>query len=253
MSLLADKTILITAATSGLGAALTRAVARQGAAVGIHYRNDSAGAVELAAEIDMSGGRAATAHAELTDPDDVQQMVEHLTAELGPFDALVNNASIYLPPKPAHAVPWQDFQAEFEGSLKTSVLCAQAVLPAMLERGSGTIVNIVGTMVQRPASGYSAHIAGKGALLAWSRTLAKELAPAGIRVHCISPGMALTPNVLAGTTESEREDLRRKTPSRALAQPDDIANLAVFLISDLAVSETGLHLNADGGLAELGG
>jgi len=253
MKLLEDKTVLVTASSSEIGSAMVRALVRHGAKVGLHYRTHRDTAENLAREMTELGGRVSTAHAELTDADSVQGMIAGITAELGPMDALVNNASVYRNPAPAALVPWEDFQAEFEGSLKTSVACAQAVLPGMMERRSGIILNIVGTMVQRPASGHSAHIAGKGALLAWSRALAKELGPQGIRVHCISPGMTLTDNTLRTTTQDQRTTVNDKTPMRKLPLPAHIANLTVFLLSDLASAETGYHLNADGGLAELGG
>ena len=107
-------------------------------------------------------------------------------------------------------------------------------------------------MLRRPAAGYAAHAAGKGALLAYTRSLAKELGPRGIRVHVVSPGLSLTPLNLATITEEDRETVRRKTPTRRLSTPDDLAGLLVFLASDLASSATMLEIDADGGLAEIG-
>ena len=250
--LLEGKAALVTAGTSGIGLALCRAFAQHGAAVGIHYRSDEAGAHALAEEIGAAGGRAVAARADLRDAGDVGRMVAEVEGALGTVDVLVNNASIFLDPMPVESLPWDDVQAEFEGSLKTAFLTTQAVLPGMLERGRGTVILLLGTMLERPARGYAAHAAGKGAMMAWGKTMAKELAPRGIAVHFLSPGMALTPSVLETVPEDERERLRKKTPNRHLPTPEELAGLAVFLASDLAMSATALHLNADGGLAELG-
>lgn len=252
-SLLNNKVALITAGASGIGAAISRAFAEHGAAVAIHYRGNEGAANNLRDQIVASGSRAVTAPADLRDAVAVQSAFARVTDELGPIDTLVNNASIYLDPKPIESLLFSDLQAEFEGSMMTAFNATQAVLPGMLERQHGRILFLVGTMLERPASGYAAHAVGKGAMLAYARTMAKEFGPRGIGVHFISPGMALTPNVLRTVPEEERETLRRKTPNRRLQTPEEIAGLAVFLASDLALSATSLHLNADGGLADLGG
>ncbi|HEY3413999.1 MAG TPA: SDR family oxidoreductase [Armatimonadota bacterium] len=251
--LLHNKVALITAGASGIGAAISRVFAGHGARVIIHYRGGEDAAKRLRDDILAAGGRALTAQADLRDADAVNAAFAHASSELGPIDILVNNASIFLDPKPVESLLFSDLQAEFEGSMMTAFNATQAVLPGMLERGGGRILFMVGTMLERPATGYAAHAVGKGAMLAYARTMAKELGPRGIAVHCISPGMALTPNVLKTVPEGEREALRKKTPIRRLQTPEEIAGLAVFLASDLAASATALHLNADGGLADLGG
>lgn len=250
--LLEGKTALVTAGTSGLGRAFVRAFAHHGAAVGIHYRSDRETAYALTEEITSIGGAAVPVHADLREPDEVNAMVADVRSALGGVNVLVNNASIYLDAQPVETLPWENVQAEVEGSLKTAFLTTQATLPGMLEDGRGTIILLIGTMLQRPAQGYAAHAAGKGAMQAWGKTMAKELAPRGISVHFLSPGMALTPNVLETVPEVDRERLRKKTPTRHLQPPEELASLAVFLASDLTVATTALHLNADGGLAELG-
>lgn len=249
--LLEGKTAFITAGTSGLGKAFSRAFALHGAAVGIHYRSDEAGARELVREIRDAGGRADAVRADLRDPDETKGMVDHLRQTLGQPDVLMNNASIFRESRTVDVLPWQDVQDEFEGSLKTAFFTTQAVLPDMLERQGGTLLFMVGTILQSPIPGYAAHAAGKGALLAWARTLAREVAPRGVSVHFISPGTALTPNVLATFPKDDLEEMRQRTPSRHLPTPEELARVAVFLASDLAVSATGLHINADGGRADL--
>jgi len=251
--LLENRVALVTAGVSGLGTAITRALAEHGASVGVHYRSKPEEAHALTQEITGAGGRAVAVQADLRDRGATVAMVESARNALGPLDILVNNASVYLPPQPVESVSWEDCQTEIEGSLLTALNATQAVLPGMLERGGGRLVFMIGTMLQRPAQGYSAHAVGKGALLAWVKTLAKELGPQGITAHCVSPGMALTPGVLTAIPNAEREALRRKTPGRRLATPEDVANLVVFLASDLAISADALHLNADAGLADLGG
>jgi len=230
--LLQNKIALVTAGTSGLGSAFVRAFAAQGAAVAVHYRSDGQAAQRLVDEIRLSGGKATAVHSDLLDAAQTQRAFAEATTGIGPIDVLVNNASIYLPRKPIESVLSTDLQAEFEGSLMTAFNATRAVLPGMLERGRGSILFVVGTMLERPASGYAAHAVGKGALLAYARTLAKELGPRGISAHCISPGMALTPNVMRTEPEEEREALRKKTPNRRLPTPDELAGMAVFLASD---------------------
>ncbi|HEY3266112.1 MAG TPA: SDR family oxidoreductase [Armatimonadota bacterium] len=251
-NLLNNTTALVTAGTSGLGRAFSTAFAEHGAAVAIHYRSDRDGALALAESIRAGGGRSVAVHADLRDAEATRAAFREAESALGPLNVLINNASVYVPPNPVETLAWDEMQTEFEGSVQTAFNATKAALPGMLERRNGRILFLIGTMVQRPASGYAAHTAGKGALLAFASTLAKEAGPRGIRVHCISPGMALTPNVLAAVPLEAREALRVKTPTRSLPTPEELAGLAVFLASPLSSSATLLHLNADGGLADMG-
>jgi 3-oxoacyl-[acyl-carrier protein] reductase len=251
--LLTGSVALVTAGSSGIGSAVCRALALHGSSVAVHYRSDRRGAVALSQELRSMGRRSVAVYADLLKEHEVIAMVAEAQEALGDINLLVNNASVFLPPAPVETVPWEDMQAEFEGSVRTAFHVTQAVLPGMLTARDGVIVNIIGTMTERPATGYAAHIAGKGALQALTLAMAKELAPRGVSVHAVSPGLTLTPNVLATTPDDVRESIRSRTPTRRLTTPDDLAGLVVFLASDLARSATGLRLHGDGGLAELGG
>ena len=120
----------------------------------------------------------------------------------------------------------------------------------MKEQGGGRIINFGATLIQRPASGYGAHTCAKAAVLALTRNLAKELGPFRINVNAVSPGMTLT-EFTNSLSPADREKVSAITPLRRLATPDDVANVCLFLASDMAAFVTGANISPDGGLAQL--
>ena len=243
--LLENKTALVTGAGRGIGAAVARRLAQEGALVVVHYRTSRAPAEALAQEI---GGLAL--RCDLTDPLATEALVADALSHFGRLDILVNNASSFAADLPFAEATWDDFRAEFEGVVGATVNPTKAAAPVMISQGEGRIVNLVATLVQRPAPEYIVHTTAKSALIGLTRTLARDLGPHGITVNMVSPGMTLT-----DYSSSLPDDLKARvaamTPLRRLATPDDVANVVLFYASPLAGFITGANIAPDGGLAVL--
>lgn len=243
--LLENKTALVTGAGRGIGAAVARLLAQEGARVVVHYHESQAAADALAQEI---GGLALPA--DLTNPAQAEALVAGATSHFGTIDILVNNAASFAHSLPFADAAWDDFRAEFDGVVGVTVNPTRAVLPLMKAQGSGRIINLLATLIQRPAAEYVVHTTAKSALLGLSRTLAKELGPWGITVNMVSPGMTLT-EYSQSLPASVQESVTKQTPLRRLATPDDVAGAVLFFASPLAGFITGATLAPDGGLAVL--
>lgn len=243
--LLPDKVALVTGAGRGIGAAIARRFAAEGARVAVHYHQSQQAAERLAAEI---GGFAVSA--DLTDPQAAGAMVAGVSGHFGRIDVLVNNASSFAADLDFAHAAWDDFRAEFDGVVGATVNPTQAVVPLMQAQGGGRIVNLVATLVQRPAPEYIVHTTAKSALIGLTRTLARDLGPHGITVNMVSPGMTLTEYSL-GLPEELKARVAAQTPLRRLAVPDDVASAVLFFASPLADFLTGATLAPDGGLVVL--
>jgi len=245
MMLLENKTALVTGAGRGIGAAVARRFAQEGALVVVHYRTSRAPAEALASEI---GGVAL--QCDLTDPLATEAMVADALSHFGRLDILVNNAASFAADLPFAEATWDDFRAEFEGVVGATVNPTKAAAPVMISQGGGRIVNLVAALVQRPAPEYIVHTTAKSALVGLTRTLARDLGPHGITVNMVSPGMTLT-----DYSQSLPEDLKARiaglTPLRRLATADDVANVVLFYASPLAAFVSGANIAPDGGLAVL--
>lgn len=239
---------LITGAARGIGAACAAALARAGAAVIINYRASRAEAEQAAQNLIAQGNKAAALRADMADLSQAQAIVERAAGLFEPPDILVNNASEFLPPKPFEETTWDDFETEISACLRSAFNAIQASLPGMKKKGWGRIVNIVGSLVERPAARYSAHTAAKAALLAMTRTLALEFAPFGITVNAVSPGLVAT-EASAALPQKTRDSMIRKTPLGRMASVEEIAAAVVFLASSQADYITGANFPVDGGLS----
>ena len=241
--LLENKVALVTGAGRGIGAAVARRFAAEGAKVVVHYRSARAPAEALAKDI---GGLALGC--DLTDPPATEAMVADALSHFGRIDILVNNAASFAADLTFEAATWEDFQAEFDGVVGATVNPIQAVLPVMKAQGSGRIINFLATLTQRPAPEYVVHTTAKSALIGLTRTLARDLGSHGITVNLVSPGMTLT-NYSQSLPEDQKARVAALTPLRRLATPDDVASVVLFYASPLADFITGATLAPDGGLA----
>lgn len=243
--LLQNQVALVTGAGRGIGSAIARRFAAEGAKVVVHYHTSREQAEALAAEI---GGLALGC--DLTDALATEAMVADALSHFGRIDILVNNASSFAADKDFASATWDDFRAEFDGVVGATVNPTQAVLPVMKAQKSGRIINFAATLVQRPAPEYVVHATAKSALIGLTRTLARDLGPHGITVNLVSPGMTLT-----DYSQSLPEDLKARvaaqTPLRRLATPEDAAAVALFYASSLAGFVSGANIAPDGGLAIL--
>ena len=246
MSKLANKIAVVTGASKGIGAAIARQFAAEGATVVVNYATSRADADKVVADIVAAGGKAVAIGANVGVEADVQKLFAAVKELFGRVDVLVNNAGVYSF-EPLSEITPANFRAMFDTNVLGTLLAsreAAALMPA-----GGAIVNI-GTVATALAPPSAAVYAGsKGAVGVITKSLAKELGPRGIRVNAISPGLTLTEGVhSAGIANSEFErQMIAITPLGRAAQPVDIALPAVFLASDDARFVTGELLFVGGG------
>ena len=248
--LLEGKVVLVTGASRGIGSATVRLLASQGARVAINYVRSRERAQRAKELIVQDGGVAEVFQADITDPEQVNQMVQEVSARFGQIDVLVVNAAIGFKIQPFVQYPWLDFERKLTDELKAVFFLFQAVIPGMLERGSGSIVAVSSTMSRLPENGYTAHSAAKGALDAFVRALAGEVGPGGVRVNTVAPGLTLT-DATAPLPRQQKESAAARCPLRRNGLPPDVAGAILFLASDLSRFMTGTYLPVDGGYTML--
>jgi len=247
MTKLANKIAVATGASKGIGAAIARQFAAEGATVVVNYATSREGADKVVADIVNAGGKAVAIGANVAVESEVQKLFQAVKELFGRVDLLVNNAGIYSFAPLAEITP-ASFRAMFDTNVLGTLLATREAVALMPATG-GAIVNI-GSVVSGMAPPTAAVYAGsKGAVDVITRTLAKELGPRGIRVNAISPGLTLTEGVhTAGIADSDFErQMIAITPLGRAGQPVDIALPAVFLASDDARFVTGETLYVGGG------
>lgn len=250
---LRGKVVLVTGAGRGIGAAIATAFAREGAAVVVNHLSNEAAAARTVAACQAAGGDAWAVKADVGVRPAVQAMVEGIVGEAGAIDIVVNNAFRPYAFDPERRrrfddLEWSDYQAQFDGAVGAAFNVCHAVLPHMRQRARGSIVNIVSNLVEHPVVPYHDYTTAKASLVGFSRNLASELGPLGIRVNCVAPGLVYPTQGTQGTKESFRESLMAATPLRRLARPEDVAGPVLFLACALSGFMTGQVLFVDGGL-----
>ena len=240
-----EKIALVTGSSRGIGRAIAAHLARSGWSVCINYIQRRDCAENLAAQLRAEDCRVMVCQADVADKDAVDAMVRRIEAELGPISLLVNNAGIAGQELFQDITPqmWRRyFAVNIDGAYHTT----QAVLPHMLHEHSGCIINISSIWGLRGSSCESAYSATKHALVGLSRSLAAELAPSGIRVNCVAPGVIRT-DMLNMLSDEYLPQLEQETPLGRLGTPEDIAYAVAFLADERASFITGQVLTADGG------
>lgn len=245
--------ILVTGASRGIGAAIAHAFAAEGGFVVVNYLRNEAAAEEVVAQCKAVGGDAWAIRADVNDPAQVQALVAQVQAELGRIDVLVNNAFAPYRFDPEQRkrfweTGWTDYQTQFDGAVRATYNVCQAVLPGMRQRARGSIVNLASDLVERPVVPYHDYATAKSALVGFSRNLAAELGPLGIRVNCVAPGLVYPTDASRATKEDVKEAIVAQTPLRRIANPADVAGPVLFLASDWSRFVTGQVLVVDGGL-----
>jgi 3-oxoacyl-[acyl-carrier protein] reductase len=249
----AGQVVLVTGASRGIGAAIARAFAAEQATVAVNYLRNEAAAQQVVADCQAVGGDAFAVQADVTQADAAARLVERVVEEAGRIDVLVNNAfrSYAFDPEQRRTfsdLSWADYQAQFDGAVGAAFHLCRAVLPHFRRRAQGAIVNIVSDLVEQPVVPYHEYTTAKSALVGFSRNLACELGPLGVRVNCVAPGLVYPTEGSAGTRASFRDNLMAATPLRRLARPEDVAGPVLFLASPWSGFMTGQVLLADGGL-----
>ena len=238
---------LVTGASRGIGRAIALALAQEGASVGVNYRVDQHGADEVVAAIAAKGGKAVAIQGDVSDMAQAIQVVSSTIVELGDLHILVNNAGILRDRLIYDLEPrdWLDVMSvNFGGALNTT----QAAMDQFMGAGDGVILNISSVAADRASVGTSIYGASKAALNAFTRSAALELARFGVRVNSIAPGLIDTQLVVV-LDEGRATPMRQQIPLGAYGDPEDVANLVVFLAGPRARYITGAVLTTDGGLS----
>lgn len=245
---LAGKVAVVTGASKGIGAAIAKHLAAEGAAVIVNYSSSKAGADQVVAEITKNGGKAIAVQANVAKSPDITRLFAETKKAFGRLDILVNNAGVYEF-SPLEGVTEELFDKHFDTNVLGLVLASKEAAKYFAPEG-GSIINISSAVSSITPPNTSVYTATKGAVDAVTRTLAKELGPRNIRVNAINPGMVVTEGVVsAGFDQGDfRKQVEAQTPLGRIGQVDDVAPAAVFFASTDSQWITGETLRIAGGL-----
>jgi len=246
---LSGKVALVTGASSGIGAAVVRALAANGAMVWVNYLDETTvtAAETVVTEILEAGGAAQLLQADVSSEPDVLAMFSALGSD--PLDILVNNAGI-AHSSPVEALEVADFDRLMGVHLRGTFLCTRSALKKMYAQNSGRIINTASQLAYIGAPGFSHYTAAKGAILSFTRSLALEIGDRPITANCVAPGATMTP-ILADVPDDVLEGIRQNIPAGRIADVEDIVGAYLFLASDAAGHFRGQCLSPNGGDAFL--
>lgn len=251
---LRDKVAIVTGSSSGIGEAIVKAFAREGAAVVIDYHGDPQKARDVVESIEADGGRAVAVGADVSKVTEAQKLVDTAVSEFGTVDILVNNAGI------EHKMPFLDtpidvWQRVIDTNLTGTWICSQLAARQMASRkGGGRIINISSVHEDITMPSNAPYCASKGGMKMLMRTIAVELAPLNITVNNVCPGAIDTP--IQNQLEKDQqkvEELLSEIPLHRMGSPEEVAGLCVFLASDEGAYVTGASYIIDGGMTKQSG
>ncbi len=247
MSKLQDKVALVTGASKGIGAAIAKALAAEGAAVVVNYASSQAGADQVVAQIKAAGGRAVAVQGNVADAADARAIVQGAIDAYGRLDILVNNSGVYEF-QPLEGITPEHFHRQFDINVLGLLLVTQAAAPHL--PAGGSVINIGSVVTRLTPPGSAVYAGTKAAVDAVTGALAAELGPRQVRVNALNPGLVQTEGTqTAGIIGSDKEAQEAaQTPLGRIGQPQDIASVAVFLASEDAGWLTGEALFAAGGV-----
>jgi glucose 1-dehydrogenase len=251
---LENKVAVITGSSRGIGRAIALAFASEGAAVAVDYRSHPDEAREVVGEIEGFGGRALAVKADVSEQDDVRGLIRETAREFGRLDIMVNNAGVEEK-MPFLETPLEVYKRALAVNLTGAWLGCQEAPRQMVSQGDGgRIINVSGVHEDRPMPTNSPYCAAKGGLRMLMRTIAVELAPEGITVNNIAPGAIETPiNENLEENPGQMKELLSEIPLGRIGQPEEVAELALYLASDVASYVTGSTFVIDGGMMRQAG
>lgn len=243
------KTALVTGASKGIGRAIAIALARAGARVVVNYFKSEEEARNVVQKIEALGREALLVRADVTNLEQIDKMAEQAEGAFGPVDILVNNAGHMIRRCRNMEMTEQLYDEVMDLNLKSTVFVTKRIAQGMIERRSGTIINMSSVAAHTGGGGGSSvYAASKAAVIAYSKGLAKELAPYGIRVNTVSPGFIGNTNFHATvSTEEGRRAAIANVPLGRQGEPEDVADVVLFLASDMASYLTGETIEINGG------
>lgn len=244
---LSGRVALVTGASRGIGKAIAKAMAQAGARVAVNYRESGTFAGETVREIEAFGGKAASFRADVGDAGQVEAMLEEIISSFGHLDILVNNAGI-IHDMLLLEMEEKDWRAVLQTNLFGVYHCSRAVLRGMIIKRWGRIINLSSIASAHGGRGQSNYAASKGAINAFTRSLAAEVGAKGITVNAIAPGLIAT-DMSQGVIAFSDSLVRERIAMRRLGKPADVAPLAVFLASGEASYITGQVITVDGGMS----
>lgn len=241
------KIVLVTGAQQGIGRAVALRFAQEGADVALNFLDDKTAAEAIAAQIEAGGRRCCLVRADVSQAAEIRQLVSTVEGDLGPIDVLVNNAAIF-PRAPFLELSEETWDAVLTTNLKGSFICAQEVARRMVAaQRPGVIINLASGAPYRGSFRSTAYMASKLGIVGLTRGMARDLTPYGIRVNAVAPGVTNTAMPRLGNTEEQLQELARRLPTGQLAEPEDIADVIVFLATHDARHIIGQLVHVNGG------
>ncbi len=244
--MLKGKVALVTGGSRGIGKSIALELAKNGANIAINYANSSEKAEKVIEEIKNLGVNAISIKANVSSEDDVNNLVKTIEKELGKIDILVNNAGI-TKDNLLIRMKTQEFEDVLDVNLKGTFLCTKAVARAMMKKRYGKVINITSVVGIVGNAGQGNYSASKAGVIGFTKSMAKELGSRGIRVNAVAPGLIDT-EMTQVLSEEIKEQMIKEIPLNKLGNPEDIANIVVFLASERSDYITGQVINVDGGM-----
>jgi 3-oxoacyl-[acyl-carrier protein] reductase len=243
---LTERVVLVTGSSRGIGAEVAVKAAAEGAVVAIHYQRSAEAAEQTLARVHDAGGQGATFAADIAEGPQAEALVHAVIERFGRVDGLVNNAGRTLvgPFLEIEPAQWDEVIAT---DLSAAFHTCRAALPSMVERGSGSIVNIASRLGQMGIAETAAYSAAKAGLIGLTRALAREFGPRGVRVNAVAPGVTVTEMTTDLVDSEEGRRRLRDMPLGRFGRADEVADSVIFLLSDASSLYLGQTLNPNAG------